>query len=207
MYVDKDNKAYKCFPAPAGRFGEPQWPEFKQSKMFAWLCATGAQDRREDHPPPRPIHRRPRNFAVGDCHEAAGRAKGEQRWTKQKNAIWRSGTLRSRPNFSGSSRTARPSQSQGRAQAGRGIRQGAGVVDQVGSQPHQVWPAPDAGRAPVPLLESEEPHLRPAERSPERMGRKPESEGPGTARAGARQAQSWSSGVLGKNPIVTLVGL
>jgi len=34
MYVDKENNAYKSFPAPAGRFGEPNWPELKPAKLF-----------------------------------------------------------------------------------------------------------------------------------------------------------------------------
>ena len=34
MYVDKENNAYKSFPAPAGRFGEPKWPELKHAKLF-----------------------------------------------------------------------------------------------------------------------------------------------------------------------------
>jgi hypothetical protein len=34
MYVDKENSAYKSFPAPAGRFGDPRWPELKPAKLF-----------------------------------------------------------------------------------------------------------------------------------------------------------------------------
>ena len=34
LYTDQENKQYKAFPAPVGRFGEPQWPELKQSKIF-----------------------------------------------------------------------------------------------------------------------------------------------------------------------------
>jgi hypothetical protein len=34
MYTDLENGAYKSFPAPAGRFGEPKWPEIKQAKLF-----------------------------------------------------------------------------------------------------------------------------------------------------------------------------
>jgi hypothetical protein len=34
MYVDRENSAYKSFPAPAGRFGEPKWPELKHAKLF-----------------------------------------------------------------------------------------------------------------------------------------------------------------------------
>jgi hypothetical protein len=34
MYSDKENGAYKSFPAPAGRFGEPNWPDIKPAKIF-----------------------------------------------------------------------------------------------------------------------------------------------------------------------------
>jgi hypothetical protein len=34
MYVDKENSAYKSFPAPVGRFGEPKWPTIKNAKLF-----------------------------------------------------------------------------------------------------------------------------------------------------------------------------
>jgi hypothetical protein len=34
LYTDQDNGCYKVFPAPPGRFGEPQWPDLKQSKIF-----------------------------------------------------------------------------------------------------------------------------------------------------------------------------
>jgi hypothetical protein len=34
MYVDRENGAYKSFPAPAGRYGEPKWPELKHAKLF-----------------------------------------------------------------------------------------------------------------------------------------------------------------------------
>jgi hypothetical protein len=34
MYTDLENSAYKSFPAPAGRFGEPRWPEIKQARLF-----------------------------------------------------------------------------------------------------------------------------------------------------------------------------
>jgi hypothetical protein len=35
MYTDKENNAYKSFPAPVGRFGEPTWPTpFKPAKIF-----------------------------------------------------------------------------------------------------------------------------------------------------------------------------
>jgi hypothetical protein len=34
LFTDQENKDYKVFPAPAGRFGEPQWPDLKASKVF-----------------------------------------------------------------------------------------------------------------------------------------------------------------------------
>jgi hypothetical protein len=34
LYTDQENHCYKIFPAPAGRFGEPQWPDLKQAKIF-----------------------------------------------------------------------------------------------------------------------------------------------------------------------------
>jgi hypothetical protein len=34
MYVDKENNAYKSFPAPAGRFGDPNLPTLKHAKIF-----------------------------------------------------------------------------------------------------------------------------------------------------------------------------
>jgi hypothetical protein len=34
MYVDRENSAYKSFPAPAGRYGDPNWPELKPAKLF-----------------------------------------------------------------------------------------------------------------------------------------------------------------------------
>jgi hypothetical protein len=33
MYSDLPNGAFKCFPAPVGRFGDPKWPEIKHSKI------------------------------------------------------------------------------------------------------------------------------------------------------------------------------
>jgi hypothetical protein len=33
LYTDLENKAYKVFPAPAGRFGEPQFPDLKPAKL------------------------------------------------------------------------------------------------------------------------------------------------------------------------------
>ena len=34
LFTDKENHCYKVFPAPAGRFSEPQWPELKEAKIF-----------------------------------------------------------------------------------------------------------------------------------------------------------------------------
>jgi hypothetical protein len=34
MYSDRENGAYKSFPAPAGRYGEPAWPDIKQARIF-----------------------------------------------------------------------------------------------------------------------------------------------------------------------------
>jgi hypothetical protein len=34
LYTDQENRVYKVFPAPVGRFGGPQWPELKHSKIF-----------------------------------------------------------------------------------------------------------------------------------------------------------------------------
>jgi hypothetical protein len=34
LYNDQENRCYQVFPAPAGRFSEPQWPDLKQSKIF-----------------------------------------------------------------------------------------------------------------------------------------------------------------------------
>jgi hypothetical protein len=34
LFTDQENKDYKVFPAPAGRFGEPQWPDLKAAKVF-----------------------------------------------------------------------------------------------------------------------------------------------------------------------------
>jgi hypothetical protein len=34
MYADKENGAYKSFPAPDGRFGDPQFPELKPAKII-----------------------------------------------------------------------------------------------------------------------------------------------------------------------------
>jgi hypothetical protein len=34
LFTDQENRCYKVFPAPVGRFGEPQWPDLKPSKIF-----------------------------------------------------------------------------------------------------------------------------------------------------------------------------
>ena len=34
LYTDQENRDYKVFPAPAGRFAEPVWPELKHAKIF-----------------------------------------------------------------------------------------------------------------------------------------------------------------------------
>jgi hypothetical protein len=34
LFTDQENRCYKVFPAPAGRFNEPQWPELKAAKIF-----------------------------------------------------------------------------------------------------------------------------------------------------------------------------
>ena len=34
MYTDKANNAYKNFPAPVGRYGEPNWPDIKHAKIM-----------------------------------------------------------------------------------------------------------------------------------------------------------------------------
>jgi hypothetical protein len=34
IHVDRENNAYKSFPAPIGRFGEPVWPDLKPAKIF-----------------------------------------------------------------------------------------------------------------------------------------------------------------------------
>jgi hypothetical protein len=33
MYSDRENNAYRSFPAPAGRYGEPKWPGIKPAKI------------------------------------------------------------------------------------------------------------------------------------------------------------------------------
>lgn len=34
LYSDRENRNYKVFPAPAGRFSDPIWPELTQAKIF-----------------------------------------------------------------------------------------------------------------------------------------------------------------------------
>jgi hypothetical protein len=34
LYTDQENRSYEVFPAPAGRFPDPQWPELKPAKIF-----------------------------------------------------------------------------------------------------------------------------------------------------------------------------
>jgi hypothetical protein len=34
MYTDRANRAYKNFPAPEGRYGEPNWPDIKPAKIM-----------------------------------------------------------------------------------------------------------------------------------------------------------------------------
>jgi hypothetical protein len=34
LYVDNENRCYKVFPAPAGRYADPQWPDLKPAKIF-----------------------------------------------------------------------------------------------------------------------------------------------------------------------------
>ncbi len=34
FFTDQENRCYKVFPAPEGRFGEPQFPELKPAKIF-----------------------------------------------------------------------------------------------------------------------------------------------------------------------------
>ena len=37
LYTDQENKVYRVFPAPEGRFDEPQWPPLSEAKIFR-LC-------------------------------------------------------------------------------------------------------------------------------------------------------------------------
>jgi hypothetical protein len=34
MFTDQENRCYKVFPAPVGRFSDPQWPALKEAKIF-----------------------------------------------------------------------------------------------------------------------------------------------------------------------------
>jgi hypothetical protein len=34
LFTDQENHCYQVFPAPAGRFGEPTWPDLKPAKIF-----------------------------------------------------------------------------------------------------------------------------------------------------------------------------
>lgn len=34
LYTDQENRCYRVFPAPAGRFPDPVWPELKPAKIF-----------------------------------------------------------------------------------------------------------------------------------------------------------------------------
>jgi AcrR family transcriptional regulator len=34
LFTDQENRCYKVFPAPAGRFSDPQWPALKEAKIF-----------------------------------------------------------------------------------------------------------------------------------------------------------------------------
>jgi hypothetical protein len=34
LYTDLENHCYQVFPAPAGRFADPVWPDLKQAKIF-----------------------------------------------------------------------------------------------------------------------------------------------------------------------------
>jgi hypothetical protein len=34
LYTDQENRAYKVFPAPDGRFSDPVWPELKPARIF-----------------------------------------------------------------------------------------------------------------------------------------------------------------------------
>ena len=34
LFTDQENRCYKVFPAPAGRFADPIWPELKHAKIF-----------------------------------------------------------------------------------------------------------------------------------------------------------------------------
>ena len=34
LFTDQENNAYRVFPAPAGRFADPIWPELTHAKIF-----------------------------------------------------------------------------------------------------------------------------------------------------------------------------
>jgi hypothetical protein len=34
LFTDQENRCYKVFPAPVGRFSDPQWPALKEAKIF-----------------------------------------------------------------------------------------------------------------------------------------------------------------------------
>jgi len=34
LFTDLENKCYQVFPAPAGRFADPVWPDLKPAKIF-----------------------------------------------------------------------------------------------------------------------------------------------------------------------------
>jgi hypothetical protein len=34
LYTDQENRCYKVYPAPAERYGEPQWPDLKPARIF-----------------------------------------------------------------------------------------------------------------------------------------------------------------------------
>jgi hypothetical protein len=34
LFTDLENRCYKWFPAPAGRFGEPVFPDLNEAKIF-----------------------------------------------------------------------------------------------------------------------------------------------------------------------------
>jgi hypothetical protein len=34
LFTDQENRVYKVFPAPVGRFADPVWPALKHAKIF-----------------------------------------------------------------------------------------------------------------------------------------------------------------------------
>ena len=42
LYTDLENKVYRVFPAPEGRFDEPQWPQLSEAKFSGSAFATRA---------------------------------------------------------------------------------------------------------------------------------------------------------------------